>query len=440
MSRFVRRLQQTSKAFSSMPIGDIPGWTQVYTQDFTAPAALGQIGTVYGSLVRGYDGVTDTSGHGTYSPDLVLSAYDSMLDYYMHTEGGKPRVAAPIPMGYSGQTYGRYSVRFRSDVLTGYKMAFLLWPSSDSWAEGEIDWPEGELGQTVAPHSALVGSYNSTANTMSFDPSTMPSPTTTSDWHIATIEWMPGIVKFYWDGGFLAQTSTPSGVPTTNMRWTLQAETSTEGAAPASNVAGHLQVDWIVAYAYNNALSLMSYAKTETLVDTFSSQDTTKWSTYGNLVAVTAGEARLQATTAYPVLRSYSQYDLTSSAVYARLVMPSSSDSSIQSRFTVYVDNHNYIEFLCENGHLTLRECVSNTNDDTYVSTYSATTHAWLRLRMSGTTVYWETSPDGTTWTIQRSKTTTLSLTATVVQFGAGNWNNVSNPGYLAVQSVNTLA
>ena len=35
--------------------------------------------------------------------------------------------------------------------------------------------------------------------------------------------------------------------------------------------------------------------------------------------------------------------------------------------------------------------------------TYSATTHAFLRLREDGTNVYWDTSPDGTTWTNRRT-------------------------------------
>ena len=35
--------------------------------------------------------------------------------------------------------------------------------------------------------------------------------------------------------------------------------------------------------------------------------------------------------------------------------------------------------------------------------TYSPTTHAFLRLREDGTNVYWDTSPDGTTWTNRRT-------------------------------------
>lgn len=236
----------------SMPVGNLPGWRQTAAQDFTMPAALGQVGTVYGADMRGYSGFSDTSGHGTYTPDSVLSVSGGVLDYYLHTAGGKPLVATPIPFGYTGQTYGRYSVRFRSDSLPGYKIAFLLWPVSNNWNEGEVDWPEGSLNGKMSPASAIKGTLSSQWM-MSFD-AVSPrswSPTDSSGWHTATTEWTPGKVKWFWDGVLVAQTTNAAGVPTTNFRWTLQAETELGDTVPAVGTAGHLQVDWAVQYAYS---------------------------------------------------------------------------------------------------------------------------------------------------------------------------------------------
>jgi putative cell wall-binding protein len=236
---------------TAMPVGNLPGWKQVGAQDFTTSAAIGQIGQVYGTAVRGYSGLLDTSKNGTYNPDSVLSVSNGVLDYYLHTAGGRPQVAAVIPFGYSGQTYGRYSVRFRSDNLPGYKIAFLLWPTSDNWNDGEIDWPEGDLNGKMSPASAMKGTYSPSTG-MAFD-AVSPrswSATDSSDWHIATTEWTPGSVKWYWDGVLVSQTSNSAGVPNTNFRWTLQAETQIDAPAPAPSVAGHLQVDWAVQYAY----------------------------------------------------------------------------------------------------------------------------------------------------------------------------------------------
>jgi len=46
--------------------------------------------------------------------------------------------------------------------------------------------------------------------------------------------------------------------------------------------------------------------------------------------------------------------------------------------------------------------------------TYSATTHKFLQLREDGTNVYWDTSPDGTTWTNRRTLATPAWVTASV--------------------------
>jgi beta-glucanase (GH16 family) len=160
-------------------------------------------------------------------------------------------VASAVPFGYQGQTYGRYSIRFRSDYLPGYKVAFMLWPSSGNWNEGEIDWPEGILNGKMYPASAVKGSL--TKDGMKFDPPTqIYSPTNSADWHVATTEWTPGKVKWFWDGAVVGETTLPSGVPTTRFRWTLQAETQAgdDAPIPAPRTAGHLQVDWVVQYTY----------------------------------------------------------------------------------------------------------------------------------------------------------------------------------------------
>lgn len=236
---------------TGMPVGDLPGWKQTGAQDFTTPARLGRVGEVYGPDMRGYHDLEDTSGEGRYTPDSVLSVKDGKLDYYLHTKGSTPRVASIVPFGYEGQTYGRYSIRFRSDSLPGYKIAFMLWPSSDDWLDGEIDWPEGELNGKMYGVSAIKDSP--LKGPERFDPATRYySKTDATDWHVATTEWTPGKVKWFWDGEFVGKTTIPEGVPTTNMRLTLQAETKdgADSSSPRPETAGHLEVDWVVQYAY----------------------------------------------------------------------------------------------------------------------------------------------------------------------------------------------
>ncbi|HEX8509196.1 MAG TPA: glycoside hydrolase family 16 protein [Propionibacteriaceae bacterium] len=232
---------------SALPVGDLPGWQQNFAEDFVTPADYGEVGRVYDSALRGYSGFSDTSKKGTYTPDRVLSVRDGLLDYYLHTatiDGVlRPRVAAPVLNNWHGQIYGRYSLRFRSDSIPGYKIAFLLWPSSDQWAEGEIDFPEGQLDGVIKGYSHCVG--DPVRNCSSAD-----TGETMQDWHIATTEWTPDGVTFFLDGVNFG-TATGAGIPRTPMRWTLQAETEIGGPPPAPSAAGHLQVDWATSYAYS---------------------------------------------------------------------------------------------------------------------------------------------------------------------------------------------
>jgi len=196
-------------------------------------------GPAYGDRWSGYEGQRDTSGEGTYTNQWVVSVHDGTMDMYLRTENGTPLVAAPQPRlsDRYGQTYGRYTVRFRADPVPGYKTAWLLWPDSDHWADGEIDWPEGPLSGEMYAANLRVG------NPGEFDLMT-GGVATFGDWHIATIEWTPRAVVFFLDGKEIGRSTS---VPTTPMHWVLQTET--DHGRPPADAAGHVQVDWVAIYA-----------------------------------------------------------------------------------------------------------------------------------------------------------------------------------------------
>jgi len=236
-----------------MPTGDLPGWRQIFVDDFTTNAPLGSWTKTYGNRWRGYpEPWKDTSKRGIYGPDRVLSASNGMLDMYIHSENGQPYVAAPEPRingtsGSRGQTYGRYSVRFRVPTpLPGYKTAWLLWPDSNNSAEGEIDFPEGNLSA-----GSTIGAYAHDVNgTHSHNAFFANSKKTYDHWHTATIEWLPTGVTYWLDGVKLG-TAPQLGTPKTPMHWVLQTETALGGSAPAASVAGHVQIDWVAVWSKN---------------------------------------------------------------------------------------------------------------------------------------------------------------------------------------------
>ncbi|OII14460.1 hypothetical protein BIU96_11080 [Curtobacterium sp. MCBA15_008] len=220
-------------------------WRQSFTEDFTKPAALGQVPSVYPGMGF-YDGFTDTSGLGTYAPDKVLSVADGNLDFDFHTENGKPLVAAVMPDGYAPHTTARVSIRYKTTTTDGYKFVGMLWPSSDQWNDGEIDWPESlTLGAKPRPASAIPGTYAN--RSMRYDRAAqIPAKTDTTAYHVATTEWDRGIVRFYWDNELVS--STTSAVPTKPMRVTLQGETWTNRGAVPKNASGRVSVDWIAIW------------------------------------------------------------------------------------------------------------------------------------------------------------------------------------------------
>jgi beta-glucanase (GH16 family) len=229
----------TSPSGVAMPTAALTGWRQVFADDFSTPVALGGFpGSSYSSRWDGYAGFTDTSGNGTYTPEKVVSVKNGALDLHLRTEGGKALTAAPVPLvdgAWGGSTYGRYSVRFRADAVAGYKTAWLLWPDSNNWNEGEIDFPEGELNGTI---NAFVHQPGDPAR----NALAVGTGVTYTGWHTATVEWLPSGVTFVLDGKQVGRTTVSPSKP---MHLVLQTETS---GRPSASASGHVQIDWITMH------------------------------------------------------------------------------------------------------------------------------------------------------------------------------------------------
>ena len=226
----------------AMPVGDLPNWKQVFTDDFTTSVPRGSFpGSAYSAKWTGYDGFTDSYGIANYR-NSAISTSGGVMDVYLRTENGKVITAAPSPIvtaPWAGQTYGRYTMRFKSDSLSGYKLASLLWPTSGNWNQGEVDFPEGGLDSTIY-------AFNHCLNNPTHNCFWATNGTKFTGWHTATLEWSPGKLAFYLDGASLGTTTT--SVPTAPMRWILQLQSGPEGAA--ASVAGHFQIDWVSVYTY----------------------------------------------------------------------------------------------------------------------------------------------------------------------------------------------
>ncbi len=74
--------------------------------------------------------------------------------------------------------------------------------------------------------------------------------------------------------------------------------------------------------------------------------------------------------------------------------------------------------------------------------TYDPVAHLWLRLREDGTNVYWDTSPDGSTWTNRRTLATPAWVTSSVdtTALDLYGYRDAGTTDYAEYDNVNTLS
>jgi Glycosyl hydrolases family 16 len=219
-----------------------PEWTPIIDEDFTTPAALGEFSDVYPGWAE-YDGYRDTWGFGLYDSDRVVTVANGVLTKFLHTEDGEALITSITPVPHV-QLYGRYEVRFRSDVIDGYKLAWLLWPADDDWDNGELDFPETETyaGAEIDGFAHRADGVDGAQNAWGINTGQSPH-----QWHTAVIEWRPDSLLFALDG-VEYRTTEPLAIPHVPMYWSLQSETL--GATPPADAAGGVHIDYVRAWAY----------------------------------------------------------------------------------------------------------------------------------------------------------------------------------------------
>lgn len=249
-----------SPSGQSMPVGDLPGWHQVFAEDFTTDAPLGRFLTssYYSKKFNLYpDDTPDTAGQqggpSLYYPSKVVSVHNGMLNLHLHTEGGTPMAAALLPIVPNG-IYGKYTIRFRlSQPIAGFKTAWLLWPhdyNGGAPIEGEVDFPEGYLSRTI---NAYMHHRVNSVRDGDVQDAFFTNATYTS-WHTASLEWTPNAINFILDGQSIGRSTT--GIPNTNMDWVIQTEAClgdhgyTAQSCPNPAASADLQIDWITVYSY----------------------------------------------------------------------------------------------------------------------------------------------------------------------------------------------
>ncbi len=185
-----------------------------------------------GKLAAGYKNYWQPYPNGMsgkyYSNDIV-STHDGYMDVAFTKGKGAAGTFGSPSKAYS-HIGGTFSIRLKATGGATNGIAVMLWPSSDDWGDGEIDYPEGGLNSEthifhhwMAPKDSSKAYHKGLGNKW-------------GSWHTYTVKWDPGkSVKYYLDGK-LVWTVTED-VPTSEHRFMFQ--TSNNGSK------GHLLIDWV---------------------------------------------------------------------------------------------------------------------------------------------------------------------------------------------------
>lgn len=240
---------------SRAPLGDLvadaqgpAGWTQVFVDDFFTDGTADPAGNLPSGRWWGYPAGTrvTNSSNGVYDPSRVVKVENGRMVLTGSATSSAAYGAVMAPH-VAAQTYGRYDVRYRyrDREIEGFKSIWMLWPDSDDWGEGEIDFAEysGDTSGRVsaAVHQACgVTPCEFATHDLEIDPLA---------WHTATAVWSPGEVTTYLDGQKLV-TST-IGVPDTPMHLLLQFEASSKGSTAVAGSSATVEIDWVTVYRRN---------------------------------------------------------------------------------------------------------------------------------------------------------------------------------------------
>ncbi len=228
-----------------MPIGDIPGWHQVFADDFNGTT----LNTSHWGAYSGQPG-SDSAGWWDPSHVIVSGGLLTLKGYKDAAAKSGAFVTGGIGMnGSYAQTYGKYLVRMRVGKGDGISAIALLWPKAHVWPP-EVDFFEdgggGRRGMAATLHCGTNGNDNCRVHKhlTGYD---------FSQWHTFGVEWTAGKLVYTIDGTTWA-TVTGSRVPSIPMVLDLQSQslecsqynTCLDSSTPAEV---DMQVDWVVAYA-----------------------------------------------------------------------------------------------------------------------------------------------------------------------------------------------
>src|SRR5574341_734563 len=167
---------------------------------------------------------------------------------------------------------------------------------------------------------------------------------------------------------------------------------------------------------------------TEELRDSFNDNvvDTVKWPNNYNtgasgLPTETGGRARVPCDTGFAAYASDTIYTLEDSNARVRIFPPADGGAASEAWAQLLVASSTggtdaVIEVNAATGNITFASRVGFADAGAVTLIYSATNHAWVRIREAAGTLFFDTSADGITWTNQRTTASPAWVSDTDIQ------------------------
>lgn len=219
-------------AQAAVPVGNLPGWTQIVREDFTTALNTRRWGA--------YSGQPGGNAYGWWSPRHI-EMHGGQAWLHGYREGGR-FVTAGMMLNSAPQTYGKYLVRARFERGAGIEHCMLLWPTNGGWPP-EVDFSEGaSYGHTMA--TAHWGTANLQQHLLASVDMRL--------WHTYGVEWSPTRLVFTLDGRPFG-TLVGAAVPHQPMSLALQTH-ATQYVGPVSASQPRdvtMAIDWVSVYRYH---------------------------------------------------------------------------------------------------------------------------------------------------------------------------------------------
>lgn len=129
--------------------------------------------------------------------------------------------------------------------------------------------------------------------------------------------------------------------------------------------------------------------------------------------------------------------DLSAGPVSFHMTTRPSTSTTASYVFWLMIDVDNWFRFSFESGTIYCQRKYSGGAATNGITADASFTYKYFRFRAVGTTVYWEISANGESWTSIWSETSSIALTALTPVFEVAAFGSLSNPGSMVVNNFN---